>query len=87
MFVVLVSLQALHGGSCSFVHLVHPPHILTQHIHEYHVDILWVSVPLLGFCHDSTIAKKEVYDVLFLFYVIYYAMLWYAAPLGDTSLD
>jgi hypothetical protein len=24
-------------------------------------------MPSLGFCHDSTIAKKEVYDVLFYF--------------------
>jgi hypothetical protein len=58
-----------------------PPHIITQHIHEYHVnipwiivpiheyhvDIPWVSMPLLGFHHVSMIAKKEVYDVLFYF--------------------
>jgi hypothetical protein len=47
--------------------LVHPPHIVTQHIHEYHVDIPWVSVPSLGFRHGSAIAKKEEYDVLFYF--------------------
>ncbi len=52
---------------------------MSYHIHEYHVDIPWVSVPSLGFRHDSTIAKKEVYDVLFLFYVICHAMLWYAS--------
>jgi hypothetical protein len=68
-----------------FVHSLHPPLIVTQHIHEYHVDIPWVSMPSLGFRHDSTIAKKEVYDVFILFYMICYAMLWYAAPLGDTS--
>ncbi len=67
VFCASLSLQASHGGSCSFVHSVHPPHIVTQHIHEYHVDIPLVSVPLLGFHHDSTIAKKEVYDVLFYF--------------------
>ncbi len=49
---------------------VHPPHLFTQHIHEYHVDISWFSVPSLGFRHGSVIAKKEAYDVLVYDYVV-----------------
>jgi hypothetical protein len=63
-FCASVSLQALHGGSCSFVDSGYPPHLFTQHIHEYHVNIPWFSMPLLGFRHGSGIAKKEAYDVL-----------------------
>ncbi len=39
-----------HGGACSDAHPSHPPHIATHHIHQYQVDIRWVSVPSRRFC-------------------------------------
>jgi hypothetical protein len=39
----------LHGGSCLVVHSGHPSHMVTYLIHEYHVNILWISVPSRGF--------------------------------------
>jgi hypothetical protein len=72
MFFVLLSLCRLHMAA------VHAPSStrailptsFTQHIHEYHVDIPWFSVPSLGFCHGSAIAKKEAYDALVYVYVV-----------------
>jgi hypothetical protein len=37
---------------------------------KQHVNIPWFSMPLLGFCHGSGIAKKEAYDVLVYVYVV-----------------
>jgi hypothetical protein len=35
---------ASHGGAGLVVHSSHSPHLLTHHIHEYQVDILWISM-------------------------------------------
>jgi hypothetical protein len=42
----------LHGGAGLLVHSGHSPHIVTHLIHEYHVNIPWISMPLHGF-HDG----------------------------------
>jgi hypothetical protein len=35
---------ASHGGAGLVIHLGHPPHLLTHHIHKYQVDIQWISI-------------------------------------------
>jgi hypothetical protein len=40
-----------------------PPLTITHLIHEYHVDILWISVSLCGFHGTVQDGKKEAYNV------------------------
>ncbi len=47
-FVLIATPLCLHGGSCLIVLSGHPPHIVTHLIHEYHVNIPWISMPLCG---------------------------------------
>ncbi len=59
MFFVLIATPLdLHGGSGLVVHSGHPPHTVTHVIHEYHVDIPWISMPLCGFRSTARVANK-----------------------------
>jgi hypothetical protein len=51
-FVLIATPLGLHGGSCLGIHSGQHPHLVTYLIHEYHVDIPWISMPLRGF-HDG----------------------------------
>jgi hypothetical protein len=51
--VLIATPLGLHGGSCLFAHTGHFPHIVTHLIHEYHVNIPWISMPSHGF-HGKT---------------------------------
>ena len=47
--------------------LDHPPHLLTHHIHEYLVNIWWISVSLRSFCgakggRDNVLERKTRHD-------------------------
>jgi hypothetical protein len=44
-FVLIATPLGSHGGSC-LGHLGHPPNIVTHLIHEYHVDIPWITSAL-----------------------------------------
>jgi len=47
-----------HGGSGSEARLSHHPHIAAHLLHEYQVDIRWISVPSRRFCGAKWVAKK-----------------------------
>ena len=49
-FVLLASYRRQMVVQTFVVHTGHPPHSVTHLIHEYHVDIPWISVPLHRFC-------------------------------------
>ncbi len=44
-----VSRLAVHCGGGLVDQSGHPPHTVTHHTHEYHVDMLWFSMQLCGF--------------------------------------
>jgi hypothetical protein len=55
---------ALHGGAGLVIHLGHLPHLLTHHIHEYQVDIKWISILQCSFCGMRGERKKWAYQAV-----------------------
>jgi hypothetical protein len=49
-FVLLASYGHQMVVQTFVVHTGHPPHNIIHLLHEYHVDIPWISVPLRRFC-------------------------------------
>jgi hypothetical protein len=61
LFVLIATPLGWHGGSGLVIHSGHPPLIVTHLIHEYHVNIRWISVPSCGF-HDRRWVG-EIWDI------------------------